>query len=132
MPADDVLGHRQPTLVKAFGAPDAGFLADAPDPLVATGGLIPGLARPAAFESPGINIFPAQEQASEQRDLLIRRRGVGDLWGWWRGVGGGGRWSLHGLECRGPSDAGKIGEGRLWDRSMLLASGFLGRAWGGA
>ena len=65
MPSDDVLGHRQPTLVKAFGAPDAGLLADAPDPLVAAGRLIPGLACPAALESAGIDVFPPEEEAME-------------------------------------------------------------------
>jgi len=123
MPPDDFLGHGQPSLVQAFGATDPGLLADASGPLIATGGLIAGFARPATLESPGIDIFPAQKQASEQRDLLIRRRGLGDLWGWWRGVGGVGRGTLHALECRGQNHAGKIGEGRLWDRSKVEGRG---------
>jgi hypothetical protein len=65
MPSDDLFGHRQPALVKAFGAADAGLLADAPDPLVAAGRLIPGLACPAALESAGIDVFPPEEEAME-------------------------------------------------------------------
>lgn len=94
--------------------------ADAPGPFIATRGLIPGLARSAAFESPGINIFPAQEQASEQRDLLIRRRGLGDLRGCGRCVGLARGCILHGLECRGRYDVCKPGQllGRSGEPSL--------------
>ena len=60
-----LIGYRKETAARTGRAFDAGFFAHAAHPLVGTRRLIPGLSRPAALESPGIDILAPPKQLAE-------------------------------------------------------------------
>jgi hypothetical protein len=69
MPTDDFVGNGKKAAVRALGAPDRAFIAQASGPFIGTGGLVAGLAGLSALKPAGINIFAATKERAEQGDL---------------------------------------------------------------
>lgn len=65
MPADNLVGHRRKSTMRAFGALDAGLLADTAHLFVRTGGRVARPARLAALESTRIEVLAAAEEGAE-------------------------------------------------------------------
>ena len=63
-------------MIRAGRAFDAGFFADALDPLVAAGRGVTGFPRARIFKAPGIDIRPPPEQPPEAGNFVGRRRSV--------------------------------------------------------
>ena len=78
MPVDRVVRHRPERLVGTGAAPDARLAADAGRPLVGADRRVARLARPGVFPALRIDVLAAAKQGPEQRDLVARRRTVGD------------------------------------------------------
>jgi hypothetical protein len=69
VPTDDLVGHREESAVRAFGALDAGLRADAAHPLVRAGGRIPGFGGLLALESTRVHIVAPAEERPEETDF---------------------------------------------------------------
>jgi hypothetical protein len=80
VPADDLVGQRQKSAVRAVGAFDARLLANAADPFVRARGRIAVLAGPAALEAARIDVLAAAEQRAEQPDIGLHWRVAIDGW----------------------------------------------------
>lgn len=78
MPSDHLIGHRQPLLVRAIAALDAGLLAHSAHPFIAASRLVSRLARLSAFKTPRVNLGAAPKQGSKQFDLREGWRCLGD------------------------------------------------------
>lgn len=73
MSADDFVGDRQESTLRALGACDPRLLADPAHPFGGAGRRVAGFAALATLEASCIHIFTAAEQRSEQVDLLLDR-----------------------------------------------------------
>jgi hypothetical protein len=60
--------------MRAVGALDAGFLADATHPLMGARRHVSRLPGLAALESPGIHVLTPAEEVAEEGNLGVRRR----------------------------------------------------------
>jgi hypothetical protein len=69
MPTDDIVGDGQKTLVRTDGALDAGFHANARNPLVATSGRITRLASSATLEAARIDVVASAKERAKQVNL---------------------------------------------------------------
>ncbi len=72
---DHLVLHWEKCLVWTLAALHPGFLADAADPLIATGRRLPLAPRPGVAPEPGVDILSASKARAEERDLLGDGRG---------------------------------------------------------
>ena len=75
MRADDIVLDRDKSLVGARSTLDPRLFANVPDPFVAAHRCIAGLPGLLVFPTARQDVRPPTEQAPEQRDLRVRRRG---------------------------------------------------------
>ena len=78
MPADHFIRDWKKAALKTIRAFDARLLTDTGNPFIGAGGRITGLPGFPALETAGINVFPAPEKRSKQRDLGGGRGLIGD------------------------------------------------------
>jgi hypothetical protein len=78
MPADGFISDGVEAPVATILASDVAFVAQSPCPLVGAGRLVAGFAGFAAFETAGVDIFPASEQRAEKGDFISRWRKIID------------------------------------------------------
>ena len=80
MPTHHLVIDGQQFPMGAVRASDAGFLADAADPFVATGGQVAGTTCAPALEAFRIDIVATAEERPEEGDFFRGKRGAVD-WG---------------------------------------------------
>ena len=74
MPGDYLICDPEELTVWAIRALDAGLFTNATNPFVAASGRVTSAACFVAFESTGIDIFPASEERTKEVNLSRRRR----------------------------------------------------------